>query len=76
MQNARYYLWELARYVVLTASFIMGFIIWSDSSNWVGAIDADEDRLHVSGPVSISIFGGGGRGRGRRQYFSRVVCST
>lgn len=28
---------------MLSFSFIMGFIIWGDSANWVGDLDSDDD---------------------------------
>lgn len=45
----RYYLWELGRYLVLSFSFILGFIAWGDSANWVGDIDPDDDVVPVRG---------------------------
>eukprot|EP00903_Cladosiphon_okamuranus_P011708 g11011.t1 len=45
----RYYLWELGRYLVLSFSFILGFIIWGDSANWVSDLDSDDDAVPVIG---------------------------
>ncbi|CBJ28918.1 Ankyrin Repeat Transient Receptor Potential Channel [Ectocarpus siliculosus] len=46
---SRYYVWELGRYLVLSASFIMGFTIWAEVPNWAGPIDSDDDRGQVMG---------------------------
>lgn len=43
-------MWELGRYLVLSASFIMGFTIWAEVPNWAGPIDSDEDRGRVRVP--------------------------
>ncbi|CAN0117240.1 unnamed protein product, partial [Ectocarpus sp. 12 AP-2014] len=45
----RYYVWELGRYLVLSASFIMGFTIWAEVPNWNGPIDSDDNRGRVMG---------------------------
>ncbi|CAM9902638.1 unnamed protein product, partial [Ectocarpus sp. 12 AP-2014] len=45
----RYYVWELGRYLALSASFIMGFTIWAEVPNWTGPIDSDDDRGRVMG---------------------------
>ena len=44
----RYYLWELARFLVLSLSFILGFILWGNSANWLGMADPYSDPVEVS----------------------------
>lgn len=36
--SKRYYVYELGRYILLTLSFIMGFIVWGDATNWTEPI--------------------------------------
>lgn len=40
----RYYVWELGRYLVLSACFILGFIVWGEAANWTGPISADREH--------------------------------
>ncbi|CAM9538385.1 unnamed protein product [Ectocarpus sp. 4 AP-2014] len=51
----RYYVWELGRYLVLSASFIMGFAIWAEVPNWTGPIDSDDDRGKVMGATILRL---------------------
>lgn len=45
----RYYLWELSRYLALSTFFILGFIVWGDTTNWVGPIPVGEDTATIVG---------------------------
>ena len=43
----RYYVWELGRYLALSGSFVVGFIICGGSGNWIGSIGSGYDRMKV-----------------------------
>ncbi|CAM9781145.1 unnamed protein product [Ascophyllum nodosum] len=45
----RCYLWELLRFSALSLTFILGFIIWGDSSNWDGHVEPGDHPLPVIG---------------------------
>ncbi|CAM9702258.1 unnamed protein product [Ascophyllum nodosum] len=45
----RYYLWEIFRFSALSLAFILGFIVWSESPNWVGPLRPGDEPLHVIG---------------------------
>ena len=51
----RYYLWEIFRFSALSLAFILGFIVWSESPNWVGPLRPGDEPLHVRA-VAIAPF--------------------
>ncbi|CAM9702185.1 unnamed protein product [Ascophyllum nodosum] len=45
----RYYMWELGRFVVLSLSYTMGFIVWGEFSNWHGEVYPGENAICLIG---------------------------